>query len=105
MRNRRHSNSWPFRDLPATHPAFVAINRLAARGMLPQHPTDVDFKPDSPATPEWRTAIVEASRKNIAVETLPEVSNAKMTRGEFCNVWWDVVPRVAVGSVSPADIE
>ena len=82
---------WPFRDLPATHPAFVAINRLAARGMLPQHPTDVDFKPDSPATPAWRTTIVEASRKNIAAKELPETPTSKMTRGEFCNVWWDVV--------------
>jgi hypothetical protein len=82
---------WPFRDLPATHPAFVAINRLATRGMLPQKPTDVDFKPDSPTTPEWRTAIVEASRKNIAVEKLPEVSNAEMTRGAFCRFWWNAV--------------
>jgi len=26
---------WPFRDLPADHEAFVAVNRLAARGGLP----------------------------------------------------------------------
>lgn len=82
---------WPFRDLPATHPAFVAINRLGARGMLPQDPTDVDFKPDSPATPEWRTTIIEASRKNTSGEKLPEAPISEMTRGEFCIVWWDAV--------------
>jgi hypothetical protein len=82
---------WPFRDLPATHTAFVAINRLAARGMIPQDPTEVDFKPDSPATAEWRATIVEASRSNIAAEELPETPTRKMTRGEFCSVWWEAV--------------
>jgi len=82
---------WPFRDLPANHPAFVAINRLGARGMLPQNPTDVDFKPDSPATPEWRATIVEASRKYISGEKLPEAPISEMTRGEFCIVWWGAV--------------
>ncbi len=82
---------WPFRDLPAAHPAFVAINRLAARGMLPQDPTDVDFKPDSPTTAEWRATVVEASRKNISAEKLPAAPSSEMTRGEFCTVWWDAV--------------
>ena len=82
---------WPFRDLSATHPAFVAINRLAARGMVPQDPTEVDFKPDSPATAEWRATIVEASRSNIAARKLPEAPISEMTRAEFCNVWWEAV--------------
>lgn len=82
---------WPFRDLPANHPAFVAINRLGARGMLPQDPTDVDFKPDAPATAEWRATIVEASRKNISAKELPEPPISEMTRGEFCSVWWRAV--------------
>ena len=36
---------WPWRDLPADHPAFVAVNRLSAMGFLPEdsEPTDVDI--------------------------------------------------------------
>ena len=82
---------WPFRDLPADHAAFVSINRLAARGMLPQEPTDVDFRPDSPATAEWRAEVLTASRANIAVDQLPVLSASEMTRGEFCIAWWNAV--------------
>lgn len=82
---------WPFRDLPADHPAFISINRLAARGMLPQEPTDVDFLPGSPATSEWRAEVFAASRANIAVDQLPVLSASKMTRGEFCLAWWNAI--------------
>lgn len=82
---------WPFRDLPSDHSAFVAINRLAARGMLPQEPTEVDFRLDSTATAEWRATIVDASRANIAAEELPEAPTLMMTRGEFCSVWWELI--------------
>ncbi|MCA9067047.1 MAG: FAD-dependent oxidoreductase, partial [Planctomycetaceae bacterium] len=40
---------WPFRDLSADHEAFVAVNRLAARGALPLEARDVDFRPDDVA--------------------------------------------------------
>ena len=80
---------WPFRDLPADHAAFVSINRLAARRMLPQEPTTVDFEPDSPATAEWRAEVLATSRANIAVDQLPILSASKMTRGEFCIAWWN----------------
>ena len=44
---------WPFRDLPADHDAFVAINRLSAIGVVVANDDEVDFRPDAPAEPEW----------------------------------------------------
>jgi hypothetical protein len=82
---------WPFRDLPADHSAFVAINRLAARGMLPQEPTEVDFNPDATATAEWVAGVNVATAANIIVADLPDFSASKMTRGEFCIALWEAV--------------
>lgn len=82
---------WPYRDLPADHHAFVAINRLAARGMLPQEPTVVDFQPDLPVTADWRTKVESATRRNSESRRLPAVTTAEMTRGEFCNYWWKLI--------------
>lgn len=50
---------WPYRDLPADHPAFIAINRLAARLLLPMSRREVDFQPDAPATDEWRKEVLK----------------------------------------------
>lgn len=44
---------WPWRDLPADHPAFVAINQLSARGTIPAKGTKVDFRPEDPAEKDW----------------------------------------------------
>ena len=82
---------WPFRDLPADHSAFISINRLAARGMLPQEPTDVDFEPNSPATAEWLADVRTASQTNIAADELPALPTSELTRGEFCIAWWNAV--------------
>ena len=82
---------WPYRDLPADHQAFVAINRLAALGMIPQEPTAVDFKPDSPATAEWRTEVASATRRSFESRRPPTVTTAEMTRGEFCVDWWEQI--------------
>ena len=82
---------WPYRDLPADHPAFVAINRLAARGMLPHDPVAVDFQPDQPATAQWRADVLAATVRNITPDQLPQPSAAEMNRGEFCVHWWGLV--------------
>ncbi len=58
---------WPYRDLPADHPAFVAVNRLAATGSLPMHRREVDFQPDAPATAEWRAEVVKLSQEGVHV--------------------------------------
>ncbi|MBI2481668.1 MAG: FAD-dependent oxidoreductase, partial [Planctomycetia bacterium] len=79
---------WPFRDLPADHEAFVAVNRLAARGGLPLNDRDVDFNPDEPATAEWRQDIVERSLKTKLVREALTLSHVNLTRGEFCRRWW-----------------
>jgi hypothetical protein len=99
---------WPFRDLSTDHAAFVSINRLAARGMLPHEPTKVDFEPDSPATAEWRAEVLAAGRANIDVDGLPVLPSSEMTRGEFCIAWWNAVkdlPLVPYQRLSHADAD
>ena len=99
---------WPWRDLPADHPAFVAINRLGAIRAIPHEPRAVDFRPEEPAELKWRHSIVLESMetKNIAGEML--IPGEKMTRGEFCQVWWKAIrnrmnPRVDRKSPTDAD--
>ena len=78
---------WPYRDLPADHPAFVAINRLAARGLLPQSRRDVDFRPESPATDEWRKSVLALCKgydAHIAVKDL-------LNRGQFAQLVWNAI--------------
>lgn len=78
---------FPYRDLPADHPAFVAINRLAARGWLPVSRREVDFRPDTPATPEWQAEVLELSGLEPAE---PQVE-AETTRGGFAVRIWEMV--------------
>jgi hypothetical protein len=78
---------WPCRDLPAEHPAFVAINRLAARGLLPMSRRDVDFQPDAAATEDWRNAAL----KLCAGYDINLPAGEKLTRGEFANALWALI--------------
>ena len=78
---------FPYRDLPADHPSFVAINRLAAREWLPVSRQEVDFRPDAPATPEWQAAVLELSGLKTAELNL----DAKTTRGAFAVRIWEMV--------------
>lgn len=91
---------WPFRDLPAEHAAFVAVNRLAARGALPMQRRDVDFHPDDPAEPRWRTDVVGSAKSTVSTSVRSTVATrlenlaadaAAMTRGEFAIRVWKVV--------------
>ncbi|MCS7467852.1 FAD-dependent oxidoreductase [Stieleria sp. ICT_E10.1] len=77
---------WPFRDLDSAHPAFVAINRLAALGLLPLGIRDVDFRPDDPASADWIAEVVA----KVEGASLPTEWTSG-TRGEFCQVWWTVI--------------
>lgn len=91
---------WPYRDLPSEHPAFVAINRLAARGVLPLSRREVDFQPDAPATDTWcrevaRLALVstqDSSSKTSLASSFDHllVTSARenSTRGEFVRQVW-----------------
>lgn len=81
---------WPYRDLPADHPAFIAINRLAARRMLPHDPRDVDFRPDEPASIKWRQNVAAATARTTTASHRPEAPTEEMTRGEFCIRWWNL---------------
>ncbi len=80
---------WPFRDLPVNDPAFVAINRLAARESFPLGRREVDFQPAAPATDEWRMEVVARSLATKRVDKAPSVPTGAMTRGEFARQWWE----------------
>jgi hypothetical protein len=82
---------WPFRDLPANHAAFVAINRLAARHALPLERRVVDFRPDTIADDGWRREVVRRSFPDLAEENRPEPPTDTMTRGKFAKVWWQAI--------------
>ncbi len=75
---------WGFRDLPADHSAFVAINRLAALGVLPMDNLAVDFHPDKPATKEWVASVLL-----LCNATEHPFGDKLGTRGEFCRKWWE----------------
>lgn len=85
---------WPFRDLPADHDAFVAVNRIAARGGLPLDTRDVDFKPDQSATSEWQEAVLELSLSTKATHPTGLIPTQPMTRGEFCRWLWNDIKDV-----------
>ncbi|QDU07682.1 FAD-dependent oxidoreductase [Gimesia aquarii] len=82
---------WPYRDLAPAHPYFVAINRLAARGVIPMEVRKVDFRPNDRATTEW-----QRETKRLALETIEqsdltlEISN-EISRGKFCQQLWELI--------------
>lgn len=78
---------WPWRDLPTTHPAFVAINRLSARGLLPVARREVDFQPDAVASMEWRDAVL---KKCVGYRISMPGSDA-LSRGEFAQHVWSAI--------------
>jgi hypothetical protein len=71
--------------LPAKHPAFVAINRLAALNLLPLKSRDVDFRPDDEVEGDWMAQV--AARCSIDAPAADDT----MTRGEFCRLCWKQV--------------
>ncbi|MEM9018729.1 MAG: FAD-dependent oxidoreductase, partial [Verrucomicrobiota bacterium] len=54
---------FPWRDLPADHEAFVAINRLSALGCFPTDAESVDFRPDDLAELSWVEEVREVTEK------------------------------------------
>ncbi len=79
---------WPFADVATDHPAFEAINLLAARRGLPLAPTEVDFRPDDPADTAWRNQVVALSLETKITNDPPQVPAGNTTRGEFAQAWW-----------------
>lgn len=82
---------WPYRDLAPSHPHFVAINRLAARGAIPMEVRKVDFQPDDRATAEW-----QKETKRLALEPLEQTDltleiSEEISRGKFCQQLWELV--------------
>jgi len=105
---------WPYRDLAADHEAFVAVNRLAARGALPIARRDVDFRPDDAAEAEWCNEVIArttatldpAARSSVAAE-FDELA-ATATRGAFAMRVWQIVahqPLAAWPRQSPDDAD
>jgi hypothetical protein len=82
---------WPYRDLPTTHAAFVAINRLAALRVIPLEIRNVDFRPDDPATKKWQRSLLENVTRQFDVSDLSTVPAEQTTRAEFCQSLWAAV--------------
>jgi hypothetical protein len=80
---------WPWRDLPADHPAFVAINRLSARRLLPMTRREVDFQPDATAEPAWRAEVLRLCAPHLDGPAV----NADRTRsrGDFARAVWQAI--------------
>lgn len=85
---------WPWRDLPADHAAFVAINRLSARGLIPAARDEVDFAPDAPATKAWRDEVLKCCTRY----DFDRVVGENLTRGDFARELWQ---RIEKQSPSP----
>lgn len=100
---------WPFRDLPADHEAFVAVNRLAMRGGLPLDRRAVDFQPDEHADTAWREQVVKlslATKLHRKPPSPPEGVN--LTRGDFAKQWWATIkslPDIQWKRQSPTDAD
>lgn len=87
---------WPFRDVPADHAGFVAINRLAMRGALPMGRRDVDFRPDDPADDAWRAEVVRRSLAQVSTDKTPVPPTGAMTRAAFAEAWWDKIEALPI---------
>ena len=85
------STLWPYRDLATDHPAFEAVNLLAARRAFPMTKQDVDFLPDAPATEEWRREVVARTMLTKEMARESDYPGEPMTRGEFAMRWYDRV--------------
>ncbi|MAT16104.1 MAG: hypothetical protein CMJ46_12645 [Planctomyces sp.] len=81
---------WPWRDLEPDHPAFVAVNQLSIRQLLPIDPTEVEFQADSPAEKPWREAASALAKSRLAISDLT-MPDEEMTRGEFAIALWSQV--------------
>jgi hypothetical protein len=99
---------WPFRDMPADHPSFVAINRLAARFPFPLDRREIDFRPNNPATDEWRQSVVKRSLATKQFDLTPPIPRDEMTRAEFARRWWKLIenfPEKPFTRTSPDDAD
>ncbi|MCA9425174.1 MAG: FAD-dependent oxidoreductase, partial [Candidatus Omnitrophica bacterium] len=82
---------WPFKDVEPSHPAFVAINRLAARQAIPIQPTEYEFKPDETAASEWKDRVIAQTRSTVQTQESLSPPEGEMTRGEFIRALWQRV--------------
>ena len=113
---------WPFRDMSAAHPGFVAVNRLAMRGLLPINQREVDFKPDSLGALDWQAKVVQnciasirsnisdGERNQVLIQSLSDSSDQDLTRAEFAVSIWNLIkdspgPRWMRQSAKDADTD
>lgn len=78
---------WPFRDLPTSHPDFIAINRLAVLQLIPIQTYQVDFRPDDQAEFDWIDEVVKRCRLDMELLQL----EGQSTRGQLCSIVWPIV--------------
>lgn len=86
---------WPYRDLAPADDAFVAVNRLAAIGIVSQDPYDVDFAADQPVSKDWRLTMIALADKATAESIQFELPD-NTRRGEFCQRLWNKVEAMSL---------
>ncbi len=83
---------WPFADLQPDHPAFVAVQMLAAHRVLPVAAREIRFAADEPATAEWIQELQErAASVYVAdgdVTPLLQIPENPGTRAEIAASAW-----------------
>lgn len=82
---------WPFRDLPADHPHFVAIHRLAALGFVGTKSLEVDFRPNEPAEEEWAGSLLDRYTELFSDSPIEMRIPPNATRGSVCRDLWNHV--------------
>ncbi|MCA9038977.1 MAG: FAD-dependent oxidoreductase [Planctomycetaceae bacterium] len=83
---------WPWRDLEPDHPAFVAVNQLSIRRLLPIVPTEVTFRADALADENWKKEVLEITQKQFKTHEL-KLPEGELSRGEFAIQWWNAMQR------------
>lgn len=99
---------WPYRDLAPEHQSFIAVNRLAARGVIPMNVREVDFQPDAPATAAWRQKTRQLAFKTVDVANLGVFPEEGLSRGEYCQRMWDSLRELPIrpySRVKPNDAD
>ncbi|QDU59272.1 FAD dependent oxidoreductase [Planctomycetes bacterium Pan216] len=82
---------WPYRDLEPADPSFAAVNRLAVRQVFPWKSKRTAFRPEEPATEEWRRQVMARSLAGKIADQTIEPPQETLTRGEFARRWWGAI--------------
>ena len=98
---------WPFADVDPFDAAFVAIQQLALRRLLPLGPSDTAFNPDQPATSAWIGEVTGKVRQAGYDPPIIAVTRTEKRRNIAVVVWKHIrsqpIPKPTRKSPADAD--